>query len=138
MNGIQLRKNHSKVVYALLVMALVMMYAVPAFATDRFYNFEFSFDGMGIRYTDTEWKSTRDAVTMNCTESENISPYAYYAKVCSTSGKSTSYYSFYTGRFHAFYDACGYVDTGVYISAYLGGDDTDVFRGIWNPDDSRY
>lgn len=126
------------IVYIALIMTLAILSAVKVYAGDHNFNYSFSFDGTGTRYTAMEAKTTNHAVTMYCTDGENISSYAYYAKVCSSFGKSTDYQRFNIGTFRAYYGACGYSGGTVYFSAYLGGDDVDSFYGTWNPDDPRY
>lgn len=135
---IKTRKNFFGIIYGIMVAVLIFMISVPAFASDRNNSFSFSFDGMGSRTTSTQWKDTTHAVTMKCTGTDNLSSYAYYAKVCSSNGDCTGYKKFVDGTFQAYYSASDYNDSGVYFSAYLGGDDTDCYWGYWNPDDSNY
>ena len=52
---------------------------VKVYAGDHNFNYSCSFDGTGTRYTAMEAKTTNHAVTMYCTDGENISSYEYYA-----------------------------------------------------------
>ena len=67
------------IVYIALIMTLAILSAVKVYAGDHNFNYSFSFDGTGTRYTAMEAKTTNHAVTMYCTDGENISSYAYYA-----------------------------------------------------------
>lgn len=111
--------------------------AVPAMAYDHFRSFGFNFDYGNTCVTETEYKSTTDAVTMKCTGSEDLSPYSYSATVCSDEGERDVSYNYLVGTFHT-YQVPEYQGKGVYMEARLNGDDVDSFWGEWNPDDSRY
>lgn len=121
--------------YALTVIVVIGMAALPSYAYDYNYQFEFSFEYGNRERTENEAKHSNEAITMSCTGGSGETDFGYLAKGYTSMGiASTGEVKFDIGTTKPLYGLERYTNTTVYIQAALNqGEGVASFEGTWNP-----